>query len=83
MQRCSFSMLSFLTHGRFVSLKLFLGFYQYHEDFDHTEIDRILGIEICLSNNSKSVVRLVCTRFLLTTEGSVVRFYNNKCTDAA
>ena len=37
--------------------KLFLGFQQYHEDFDYTEIDRMLGIEICLSNDSKSVVR--------------------------
>ena len=38
--------------------KLLLGFYQYHEDFDHTEIDRMLGIEICLNNDSKSVVRV-------------------------
>ena len=28
-----------------------------HVDFDYTEIDRMLGIEICLSNDSKSVVR--------------------------
>ena len=26
-------------------------------DFDYSEIDRMLGIEICLSNDSKSVVR--------------------------
>ena len=37
--------------------KLFLGFEQYREDFDYTEINRMLGIEICLSNDSKSVLR--------------------------
>ena len=37
--------------------KIFLGFEQYHEDFDYTEINLMFGIEICLSKDSKSVVR--------------------------
>ena len=31
--------------------------FSYVEDFDYTEINRMLGIEISLSNDSKSVVR--------------------------
>ena len=45
MKRCLFGILSFLTHGRFVSLRNF----------------------ILVSNN--------------TMKGSVVRFYNKKCTN--
>ena len=48
--------------------KLYLGFQQYHEDFDFTEIDHMAGIEICLSNNSKKCCAL------LTTKGSIVHF---------
>ena len=32
-------------------------FLKCHEDFDYTEIDCMVRIEICLSNDSKSVVR--------------------------
>ena len=35
--------------------KLFLGFQQYHEDFDYTEFDRMLGIEICLKTILKAL----------------------------
>ena len=31
-------------------------FSKFHEDFDYTEIDCMVRIEICLSNDSKSVV---------------------------
>ena len=37
--------------------KLFLVFLKCYEDFDYTEIDCMVRIEICLSNDSKSVVR--------------------------
>ena len=56
MKRCSFGMYSFLTHGHFVSLRNSLSFLEMPEDFDYTEIDCMVRIEIRLSNDSKSVV---------------------------
>ena len=49
--------LPFLTHGRFVSLRNSILVSNNTIKTDYTEIDRKLGIEICLSNDSKSVVR--------------------------
>ena len=37
--------------------KLFLVFLKCYEDFDYTEIDCMVRIEICLSDDSKNVVR--------------------------
>ena len=56
MKRCSFGMYSFLTHGHFVSLRNSFLFLEMPEDFDYTEIDCMVRIEIRLSNDSKSVV---------------------------
>ena len=75
MKRCSFGMYSFLTHRHFVSLGNSC-LLKCNEDFDYTEIDCMISTEICLSNESRRYS-------FLTTEGRVVRFYNNKCMDAA
>ena len=55
MMPCSFGMYLFLTHGHFIRLGNSC-FSKCHEDFDYTEIDCMVRIEICLSNDSESVV---------------------------
>ena len=57
MKRCLFGMYSFLLTDISKAWETPSCFLKCYEDFDYTEIDCMVRIEICLSNDSKSVAR--------------------------
>ena len=55
MKRCLFGMYSFLLTDNSKVWGTLFCFLKCHEDFDYTEIDGMVRIEICLSNDSKAL----------------------------
>ena len=54
-KRCLFGMYSFLLTDNSKVWGTLSCFLKCHEDFDYTEIDGMVRIEICLSNDSKAL----------------------------